>query len=150
AVGRGIENGDETRSRQIFHGAAHQERRQSAPTIGAGDEDHADPAETLAVRQDRACRHEPAGGGMCGINASKFDEETPIGGDLIPMRLAHQRTLMVSGPLTLSGLAGTVQCDSARRTTALASPCQITLTWPVVRSIGSPASTRAAMSCSTP
>src|SRR5262249_53951979 len=63
---------------------------------------------------------------------------------------ASQRTLTVSGPLTLSGLDGAVQWPSARSTIALASPCQITLTWPVVRLIGCPDTTRIATSCSTP
>jgi hypothetical protein len=58
--------------------------------------------------------------------------------------------LIVSGPLTLIGVDGTVQWLSARSTIALASPCQITLTCPVASSIVSPAFTREATSCSTP
>ena len=56
-----------------------------------------------------------------------------------PQNCASQRMLTVSGPLTLSGLDGTVQCPSARNTMVLASPCQTTLTWPVARLMVTPA-----------
>ena len=59
-------------------------------------------------------------------------------------------TLASSGPPTLSGDVGTVQWRSERRICSLASPCQMTLAWPVSISIGSPFLTQLAMSSSTP
>jgi len=50
----------------------------------------------------------------------------------------------------MSGLVGVVTWRSARSAWLLASPCQITLTWPVASPIGFASSTRRAMSCSTP
>src|SRR5258707_96410 len=55
-----------------------------------------------------------------------------------PNSSASQRMEVVSGPLTLSGEVGTVATARQRKACALASPCQITLTWPMVTSTGSP------------
>ena len=59
---------------------------------------------------------------------------------------ASQRIEIVSGPVTLIGVVGVVQCARQRSTCALASPCQMTLTWPIVTSTGSPRSTFGATS----
>ena len=59
-------------------------------------------------------------------------------------------TLITSGPLTLIGELGVVQCASSRSACSFASPCHSTLTCPIVTSTGSPANTFAATSCSTP
>ncbi|MCY1223913.1 hypothetical protein D9M72_360530 [compost metagenome] len=63
---------------------------------------------------------------------------------------ASQRIDVVSGPLTLSGEVGTVAAARQRSACAFASPCQITLTWPMVTSTGSPRHTLSATSASTP
>ena len=52
--------------------------------------------------------------------------------------VASQRIEIVSGPVTLIGVVGVVQWARQRSTCALASPCQMTLTWPIVTSTGSP------------
>ena len=55
-------------------------------------------------------------------------------GDLpksLPNSPASQRTSMVSGPVTLIGVVGVVAWARQRSATAFASPCQITLTWPI-------------------
>jgi hypothetical protein len=62
---------------------------------------------------------------------------------------ASQR-IEVMGPLTFSGEVGTVATARQRRACALASPCQITLTWPMVTSTGWPRQTFSATSASTP
>ena len=67
-----------------------------------------------------------------------------------PNSSASQRTDVVSGPLTLIGDVGTVAAARQRSACALASPCQITLTWPIVTSTGSPRQTLSATSASTP
>src|SRR5471032_2395982 len=48
----------------------------------------------------------------------------------LPNSAASQLTSMVSGPVTLIGVVGVVACARQRSATVLASPCQITLTWP--------------------
>ena len=67
-----------------------------------------------------------------------------------PSRVASSRTERASRPVLLSGVAGVVQWARQRSTCSLASPCQMTLTWPMVTSTGSPFFTFEAMSNSTP
>ena len=67
-----------------------------------------------------------------------------------PNSWASQRTEIVSGPVTLMGVVGVVARARQRSATALASPCQMTLTCPIDRSISAPSRTLVAMSCSTP
>jgi hypothetical protein len=68
-----------------------------------------------------------------------------------PSARARSATRSVSGPATLttngSGVAARASAASAN---AFASPCQITLTYPIARSIGSRRATRSARSVSTP
>ncbi len=63
---------------------------------------------------------------------------------------ASQRIEMISGPLTLIGEVGTVQCARQRSAHAFASPCHMTFTWPMVTSTGNPSRTLSATSASTP
>ncbi|MNC91458.1 hypothetical protein D3C83_77270 [compost metagenome] len=78
----------------------------------------------------------------------------PVTFAALPIRLpnsaASQRTLVFCGPVMLSALAGVVQCASSRSACSLASPCQMTLTWPMVTSSVRPACTLEATSKSTP
>src|SRR5690606_14297536 len=52
-----------------------------------------------------------------------------------PNSLATHRIETVSGPVTFSNLAGDSQIKRDLRATSLASPCQMTFMWPLVRSI---------------
>ena len=67
-----------------------------------------------------------------------------------PNRYASQRTDTVSGPVRLRTVDGTSASLSARSVAALTSPCQMTLTAPVVTSISCASRTAAASSSSTP
>src|SRR6185369_3197694 len=53
----------------------------------------------------------------------------------LPNSRASHCTSIVSGPVTLIGVVGVVTCARQRNATALASPCQITFTCPIERSI---------------
>src|SRR5581483_2207165 len=67
-----------------------------------------------------------------------------------PKRRASSRTLSVSAPVTLKIRGGDPPWNSIRRAIALASPCQITLTWPIVTSRGVPVHTFRAISSRMP
>ena len=68
----------------------------------------------------------------------------------LPNSAASRRISMVSRPVTLIGVVGVVARARQRNATELASPCQMTLTCPIDRSIGSPSRTLRPTSCRTP
>mgnify|MGYP001446354539 CR=1 FL=1 len=65
-------------------------------------------------------------------------------------KAAAERTEMTSGPVTVSTRGGDWQLSRQRSAYELASPCQMTLTAPIVTSTGSRVSTRRAISTRTP
>ena len=86
-VGRGIEHGHASLAREFVHRPAHQLGRQTAATVIARHQHHADPGETLAIGQRRGGGDDAAFSGAGGVHAAELEEDAPIGGNLVPAAL---------------------------------------------------------------
>ena len=123
-VGRGIEDGDAILAREFVHRPAHQLGRQTAATVIALHQHHADPGETLAIGQRRGGGDDAAFSGERGVHAAELDEDAPIGGKLVPARFGHERADVVQFRRRQGRLDGELQLRSCHRAYRNGCPCR--------------------------